>query len=150
MPAEEVAAYPKLLELKVHGKDVPKPIKTWIQSGQTSKLLDTIKKLGFDKPIPIQAQALLIIMSGRECIGVAKTGSGKTLAFVLPMLRHVKDQPPVVPGDGPIGLIIAPTRELVPQIYSDIKKFSKVLGINCVPIYGGSWVLKLLFVHREG
>jgi ATP-dependent RNA helicase DDX46/PRP5 len=44
MPAEEVAAYRKLLELKVHGKDVPKPIKTWIQSGQTSKLLDTEKK----------------------------------------------------------------------------------------------------------
>jgi hypothetical protein len=38
MPAEEVAAYRKLLELKVHGKDVPKPIKTWIQSGLTSKL----------------------------------------------------------------------------------------------------------------
>jgi DEAD/DEAH box helicase len=43
----------------------------------------------------IQAQALPIIMSGRDCIGVAKTGSGKTLAFVLPMLRHIKDQPPL-------------------------------------------------------
>ena len=51
MPADEVDAYRKLLELKVHGKDVPKPIKTWIQSGLTSKLLDTIKKLGFEKPL---------------------------------------------------------------------------------------------------
>uniref|UniRef100_A0ACD5ZKK1 Uncharacterized protein n=1 Tax=Avena sativa TaxID=4498 RepID=A0ACD5ZKK1_AVESA len=150
MPAEEVAAYRKLLELKVHGKDVPKPIKTWIQSGLTSKLLDTIKKLGFEKPMPIQAQALPVIMSGRDCIGVAKTGSGKTLAFVLPMLRHVKDQPPVVPGDGPIGLIMAPTRELVVQIYSDIKKFSKALGINCVPIYGGSGVAQQISELKRG
>ncbi|KAM0833036.1 hypothetical protein ACQ4PT_064526 [Festuca glaucescens] len=150
MPADEAAAYRKLLEIKVHGKYVPKPIKTWIQSGLTSKLLDTIKKLGFEKPMPIQAQALPIIMSGRDCIGVAKTGSGKTLAFVLPMLRHVKDQPPVLPGDGPVGLIMAPTRELVVQIYSDIKKFSKALGINCVPIYGGSGVAQQISELKRG
>ncbi|KAL6857186.1 hypothetical protein ACP4OV_018568 [Aristida adscensionis] len=150
MTSEEVAAYRKQFELKVHGKDVPKPIKTWVQSGQTSKILDTIKKLGFEKPMPIQAQALPIIMSGRDCIGVAKTGSGKTLAFVLPMLRHVKDQPPVVPGDGPIGLIVAPTRELVVQIHSDIKKFSKVLGISCVAVYGGSGVAQQISELKRG
>jgi ATP-dependent RNA helicase DDX46/PRP5 len=129
---------------------VPKPIKTWVQSGLTSKLLDTIRKLAFEKPMPIQAQALPIIMSGRDCIGIGKTGSGKTLAFVLPMLRHVKDQPPVVPGDGPIGLIMAPTRELVGQIHSDIKKFSKVLGINCVAIYGGSGVAQQISELKRG
>ena len=150
MTSEEVVEYRKHLELKVHGKDVPKPIKTWVQSGLTSKLLDTIKKLGFEKPMPIQTQALPIIMSGRDCIGIAKTGSGKTLAFVLPMLRHVKDQPPVVPGDGPIGLIMAPTRELVVQIHSDIKKFSKVLGINCVAIYGGSGVAQQISELKRG
>uniref|UniRef100_A0A0E0I7B2 RNA helicase n=1 Tax=Oryza nivara TaxID=4536 RepID=A0A0E0I7B2_ORYNI len=150
MTGEEVATYRKNLELKVHGKDVPKPIKTWVQSGLTSKLLDTIKKLGFEKPMPIQAQALPIIMSGRDCIGIAKTGSGKTLAFVLPMLRHVKDQPPVVPGDGPIGLIMAPTRELVVQIHSDIKKFAKSLGINCVAIYGGSGVAQQISELKRG
>lgn len=52
----------------------------------------------------------------RDCIGIAKTGSGKTLAFVLPLMRHVKDQPPVGMGDGPVGLLMAPTRELVQQI----------------------------------
>nr|XP_029121270.1 DEAD-box ATP-dependent RNA helicase 42 [Elaeis guineensis] len=150
MTAEEVAAYRKQLELKMHGKDVPKPIKTWSQTGLSSKILDTIKKLNFEKPMPIQVQALPIIMSGRDCIGIAKTGSGKTLAFVLPMLRHIKDQPPVVPGDGPVGLIMAPTRELVQQIHTDIKKFTKVLGINCVPVYGGSGVAQQISDLKRG
>jgi ATP-dependent RNA helicase DDX46/PRP5 len=53
-------------------------------------------------------------MSGRDLIGIAETGSGKTLSYVLPMLRHIRDQSPIQVGvDGPIGLIIAPTRELV-------------------------------------
>ena len=64
----------------------------------------------------LQAQALPVIMSGRDCIGIAKTGSGKTLAFVLPMLRHIKDQPPLAVGDGPVAMVMAPTRELVSQI----------------------------------
>ncbi|KAG2693016.1 hypothetical protein I3843_08G076400 [Carya illinoinensis] len=150
MTSEDVAAYRKQLELKIHGKDVPKPVKTWHQTGLTGKILETIKKLDYEKPMPIQAQALPIIMSGRDCIGIAKTGSGKTLAFVLPMLRHIKDQPPVVAGDGPIGLIMAPTRELVQQIHSDIKKFTKVLGIGCVPVYGGSGVAQQISDLKRG
>jgi superfamily II DNA/RNA helicase len=47
---------------------------------------------GFAKPFAIQQQAIPCIMSGRDCIGVAKTGSGKTLAFLLPMFRHILDQ----------------------------------------------------------
>ncbi|KAK6140337.1 hypothetical protein DH2020_025932 [Rehmannia glutinosa] len=150
MTSEEVASYRKQLELKIHGKDVPKPVKTWHQTGLSTKILDAIKKLNYEKPMPIQAQALPIIMSGRDCIGIAKTGSGKTLAFVLPMLRHIKDQPPLVSGDGPIGLIMAPTRELVQQIYSDIKKFAKVMGLSCVPVYGGSGVAQQISELKRG
>ncbi|CAM8950281.1 unnamed protein product [Rhodiola kirilowii] len=150
MTAEEVFAYRKELELKIHGRDVPKPIKLWHQTGLTSKILETIKKLNYEKPMPIQSQALPIIMSGRDCIGVAKTGSGKTLTFVLPMLRHIKDQPPVEAGEGPIGLIMAPTRELVQQIHSDIKKFAKVVGVRCVPVYGGSDVAQQISELKRG
>ncbi|CAN1235339.1 DEAD-box ATP-dependent RNA helicase 42 [Linum perenne] len=150
MTPEEVSTYRKQLELKIHGKDVPKPIKTWHQTGLTTKIMDTIKKLNYEKPMPIQAQALPVIMSGRDCIGIAKTGSGKTLAFVLPMLRHIKDQPPVEAGDGPIGLIMAPTRELVQQIHSDIRKFSKALGLGCVPVYGGSGVAQQISELKRG
>ncbi|KAM6595006.1 hypothetical protein CsatA_002709 [Cannabis sativa] len=150
MTSKEVSAYREELELTTHGEDVPKPVKTWYQMGLTSKILETIKKLKYEKPMPIQVQALPTIMSGRDCIGIAKTGSGKTLAFVLPMLRHIKDQPPVVSGEGPIGLIMAPTRELVKQIHGDIKMFSKVLGIRCVPVYGGSDVGQQISELKKG
>lgn len=59
-------------------------------------------------------------------IGIAKTGSGKTLAFLLPLLVHLMDQDELKEGDGPIGLILAPTRELAMQIYTEAKKFAKV------------------------
>lgn len=150
MTPEEVSAYRKELELRIRGKDVSRPIKTWNQTGLGTKALETIKKMGFEKPMPIQAQALPIIMSGRDCIGIAKTGSGKTLAFVLPMLRHIKDQPPLSSGDGPIGLIMAPTRELVQQIFNDIKKFSKALGLTAVPVYGGSGVAQQISDLKRG
>lgn len=58
---------------------------------------------GYEKPTPIQAQAIPCIMSGKDLIGIAKTGSGKTLAFLLPMLRHIMDQPSLEADDGPIG-----------------------------------------------
>ncbi|XP_050209903.1 DEAD-box ATP-dependent RNA helicase 42-like [Mercurialis annua] len=150
MTSEEVATYRKELELKVHGKDVPNPVKTWNQLGLITKILKTIKKLNYEKPMAVQTQALPIIMSGRDCIGIAKTGSGKTLAFVIPMLRHIFNQPPVEDGDGPIGLIMAPTRELVQQIHSDIRKFAKALGIRCVPVYGGSGVAQQISDLKRG
>ena len=57
----------------------------------------------FEKPTPIQAQAIPAVMSGRDLIGIAKTGSGKTLAFLIPMFRHVQDQPELEEDDGPVG-----------------------------------------------
>ncbi|KAL0607827.1 LOW QUALITY PROTEIN: putative ATP-dependent RNA helicase DDX46 [Plecturocebus cupreus] len=58
---------------------------------------------GYEKPTPIQTQAIPAIMSGRDLIGIAKTGSGKTIAFLLPMFRHIMDQRSLEEGEGPIG-----------------------------------------------
>ncbi|KAK5654999.1 hypothetical protein OQA88_6758 [Cercophora sp. LCS_1] len=124
--------------IKVSGKDVPKPVQKWSQCGLTQPILDAIENLGFDKPTPIQMQALPVIMSGRDVIGVAKTGSGKTMAFALPMLRHIKDQNPVSGDDGPIALIMTPTRELCTQIHSDLQPFAKALKLRAVAAYGGA------------
>lgn len=122
--------------IKVSGKDVPKPVQKWSHCGLTQPLLNVVEKLGYEKPTPIQMQALPVIMSGRDVIGVAKTGSGKTMAFLLPMFRHIKDQEPVR-DDGPIGLILTPTRELATQIYRDCKPFLSALNLRAVCAYGG-------------
>ena len=98
----------------------------------------------------LQAQALPVIMSGRDCIGIAKTGSGKTVAYVLPMLRHIKAQKPLEQGDGPIGLAMAPTRELVVQIARDVKKFAKSENLACVAVYGGSGVANQITELKRG
>lgn len=124
--------------IKVSGKNIPKPVQKWSHCGLTRPILDTIEKLGYDKPTPIQMQALPIIMSGRDVVGVAKTGSGKTMAFLIPMFRHIKDQEPVRDNDGPIALIMTPTRELATQIHRDCKPFLKLLGLRAVAAYGGA------------
>lgn len=124
--------------IKVNGKDVPKPVQKWAQCGLTRQTLDVVSSLGFEKPTPIQMQALPALMSGRDVVGVAKTGSGKTMAFLLPMFRHIKDQEPLKDTDGPVGLIMTPTRELATQIHRDCKPFLKMMNLRAVCAYGGA------------
>ena len=79
--------------------------------------------------ILFQAQGIPAVLSGRDVIGIAKTGSGKTAAFLWPMLVHIMDQPRLLKGEGPIGLILVPTRELALQIYGEAKKFGRVYDL---------------------
>lgn len=74
---------------------------------------------GYEKPTPIQAQAIPAIMSGRDLIGIAKTGSGKTIAFLLPMFRHIMDQRSLEEGEGPIGkdMVVNPISHVQKQDY---------------------------------
>ncbi|KAK2069469.1 hypothetical protein P8C59_004050 [Phyllachora maydis] len=136
--------------IKVSGKNVPKPVQKWSQCGLTQPILDTIEKLGYEKPTPIQMQALPVIMSGRDVVGVAKTGSGKTMAFLLPMFRHIKDQDPLSDTDGPIGLIMTPTRELAVQIHRDCKPFLKALNLRAVAAYGGAPIKDQIAEFKRG
>ncbi|KAJ3100217.1 pre-mRNA processing RNA-helicase [Phlyctochytrium bullatum] len=125
--------------IKIRGVNCPKPISKWSQMGLPPQVFDVVRKvLKYEKPTAIQAQSIPAIMSGRDCIGIAKTGSGKTIAFLLPMFRHIKDQRPVELGEGPIALIMTPTRELAVQIYRDAKPFMKMLNLRGVCCYGGS------------
>jgi ATP-dependent RNA helicase DDX46/PRP5 len=90
-----------------------------------------MEKQKITTPFPIQAQCIPCIMAGRDVIGIAKTGSGKTLAYLLPMLRHIMDQPPLGANEsGPIGLVLAPARELAYQIHLVCKTFTKQLGLK--------------------
>ncbi|XP_066992417.2 probable ATP-dependent RNA helicase DDX46 isoform X4 [Anabrus simplex] len=151
MTSEEVEAYKEELEgIRVKGKGCPKPIKTWAQCGVSKKELDILKKHSYEKPTPIQAQAIPAIMTGRDLIGIAKTGSGKTLAFVLPMLRHIMDQPPLEDTEGPIALIMTPTRELCMQIGKECKKFTKALNLRAVCVYGGTGISEQIAELKRG
>jgi ATP-dependent RNA helicase DDX46/PRP5 len=122
--------------IKVRGKDVPKPLLSWPQMGLSVPALEVIQSLKYEKPTPIQSQAVPTIMAGRDVIAVAKTGSGKTMGFLLPMFRHIKDQRPLTKKDGPIAIILAPTRELANQIHGECKPFLKALGLKAAVCYG--------------
>uniref|UniRef100_A0A8D0L703 Probable ATP-dependent RNA helicase DDX46 n=1 Tax=Sphenodon punctatus TaxID=8508 RepID=A0A8D0L703_SPHPU len=151
MTQEEVTVYRLEMEgITVKGKGCPKPIKTWVQCGISMKILNSLKKQGYEKPTPIQAQAIPAIMNGRDLIGIAKTGSGKTIAFLLPMFRHIMDQRPLEEGEGPIAVIMTPTRELALQITKECKKFSKTLGLRVVCVYGGTGISEQIAELKRG
>ncbi|KAL7196143.1 hypothetical protein ACSBR1_036210 [Camellia fascicularis] len=85
-----------------------------------------LKAKGIVQPTPIQVQGLHVILLGRDMMGIAFTGSGKTLVFVLPLITVALQEElmmPIVPGEGPFGLIICPSRELARQTYEVVEQF---------------------------
>jgi superfamily II DNA/RNA helicase len=95
--------------------------------------MDGIRSLGFKTATPIQAQAIPIVMEGRDLIGNAQTGTGKTGAFLIPVLDQIVRQK----SQGIFCLILAPTRELVKQIDEQIDGLGYFSGVRSVTIYGG-------------
>ncbi|WJX92264.1 DEAD-box ATP-dependent RNA helicase 35 [Trifolium repens] len=110
----------------VDGEEIPPPIKNFKDMRFPDPILKMLKTKGIVQPTPIQVQGLPVILSGRDMIGIAFTGSGKTLVFVLPMIMMAMQEEimmPIVPGEGPFGLIICPSRELARQTYEVIEQF---------------------------
>ncbi|RPD80986.1 P-loop containing nucleoside triphosphate hydrolase protein [Lentinus tigrinus ALCF2SS1-7] len=136
--------------IKIRGVDCPRPVTKWSHFGLPASCLEVIKKLNYTAPTPIQAQAIPAIMSGRDVIGVAKTGSGKTIAFLLPMFRHIKDQRPLEQMEGPVAVVMTPTRELAVQIHRECKPFLRVLGLRAVCAYGGSPIKDQIAEMKKG
>ncbi|NXE25358.1 DDX43 helicase, partial [Ardeotis kori] len=100
-------------------------------------ILANIRKVGFQKPTPIQSQAWPIILQGIDLIGIAQTGTGKTLAYLMPGFIHLTSQP--ISKDqrgGPGMLVLAPTRELALQVEAECLKYA-YKGIKSICIYGG-------------
>jgi len=109
-----------------------------VQTLDKSIMLD-IKYHGYERPTPIQCQAMPLALSGRDILGCAETGSGKTAAFSIPMIHHCLRQPPIRRGDGPLALVMAPTRELAQQIEKEVKAFSRTArGFKTAIVVGGA------------
>eukprot|EP00633_Aureoumbra_lagunensis_P005507 CAMPEP_0197309900 /NCGR_PEP_ID=MMETSP0891-20130614/8511_1 /TAXON_ID=44058 ORGANISM="Aureoumbra lagunensis, Strain CCMP1510" /NCGR_SAMPLE_ID=MMETSP0891 /ASSEMBLY_ACC=CAM_ASM_000534 /LENGTH=654 /DNA_ID=CAMNT_0042795259 /DNA_START=29 /DNA_END=1993 /DNA_ORIENTATION=- len=128
MNSIDADAIRKKYSILIQGNDVPKPIKSFKDMGLPQMLIRQLQKYGIKKPTPIQIQGLPIALSGRDMIGVAFTGSGKTLTFCLPLIvRAIEKGFCIGPGQGPIGFVLCPSRELARQTRDVIQKFSECL-----------------------
>lgn len=137
MTQDEVSEWRGRAEITVAGTDVPKPVRTFEEASVPEFMLNEITKAGFTEPTAIQSQGWPMALSGRDMVGIAQTGSGKTLSFLVPAVVHIIAQPELKPGDGPIVLILAPTRELAVQIQEECIKFGSSSQIKSTCVYGG-------------
>ncbi|WP_339073810.1 DEAD/DEAH box helicase [Teredinibacter turnerae] len=98
-----------------------------------SSLLDTVRKLGYERPSPIQAATIPALIEGRDVIGMAQTGTGKTAAFALPILAKIKSG-----SKNPQALVLCPTRELAIQVSEAFQSYAaNIPNFHVLPIYGG-------------
>lgn len=112
---------------------------TFSALGTPKALADTLTAQGIVEPFPIQVKTLPDTLSGRDVLGRGRTGSGKTIAFAIPLVARLAEREAKhfrKPGR-PMGLVLAPTRELATQINATIEPLAKAAGLNTTVIYGG-------------
>lgn len=125
------------MEVTVQGVDPPAPALKFEHAPFPEWIIEALYKSGYQAPYPVQALGWLVALKGRDMIGIAKTGSGKTLAYLLPAIVHIQKQPPLAAGDGPIALVLAPTRELAMQIDREARRFAALARQSVACVYGG-------------
>ncbi|KAM3966155.1 uncharacterized protein ACR2FA_012456 [Aphomia sociella] len=135
---EEVQIFRATKEITVSGNNIPRPNQMFDEGNFPDHIMNTIKEQGWTEPTGIQAQGWPIALSGRDMVGIASTGSGKTLAYMLPAAVHIMHQQRIQRGDGPVALILAPTRELAQQIQSVAQAYSAHGCIRNTCLFGGS------------
>ncbi|WP_127842713.1 DEAD/DEAH box helicase [Actinomyces wuliandei] len=101
-----------------------------------ASLAADLSSRGFTTPFPIQAATLPDTLAGRDVLGRGRTGSGKTLAFSLPVVQRLAEQDRARPGR-PLGLVLAPTRELALQIHDVIRPLATTAGMSVTTVFGG-------------
>ncbi|GAX84739.1 hypothetical protein CEUSTIGMA_g12161.t1 [Chlamydomonas eustigma] len=116
---------------------VPAPIESFQEMILHANINADIALHKYQQPTPIQAQGIPIALSGRDILGCAETGSGKTASFSIPMVQHCLNQVAIRPGDGPIGLVLAPTRELAQQIEREVQAFGQSSRLKTSIVVGG-------------
>jgi len=116
----------------------PPPIETFEDMNLHEDIIQDIRYHDYEKPTPIQTQGIPVALSGRDILGCAQTGSGKTASFAIPMIQHCLNQPPIRRGDGPLAVVLAPTRELAQQIEQEVKAFSRTSKMRSTIVVGGT------------
>lgn len=111
----------------------------------TPEVMKGIEELGFSNLFPIQAQAIIPLLEGKDVIGQAQTGTGKTAAFGIPMVERVNPKIRRVQG-----LVLAPTRELAIQVAQHISRFSRYSMLKVLPVYGGEPINKQIRALERG
>ena len=110
---------------------------TFASLGLSEDLLRVLESTGYDKPTPIQAQAIPPLLEGRDLLGLAQTGTGKTAAFALPLLQRLGENRRQPLPRETRALILSPTRELATQISDSIRTYGKHTGLRHAVIIGG-------------
>lgn len=125
---------------------------TFTTLGVPAPLVTALQKSGIDSPFPIQVDTLPDTLAGRDVLGRGKTGSGKTLAFSIPMVARLA-------GDlaggrrragRPLGLVLAPTRELATQITNTMQPLAEAYDLRVTTIFGGVSQNRQVQALREG
>ena len=113
------------------------PLSTFKELGLSEQILATLSANGFDKPTPIQTQAIPLVLKGHDLIGLAQTGTGKTAAFGLPMIEKLLADGRRADPRNIRALVLAPTRELVNQIATNLRLFVKNTPLKIGLVVGG-------------
>lgn len=136
------------IPVEASGHDVPEPVNTFTNPPLDDHLISNIKLASYATPTPVQKYSIPIVMGGRDLMACAQTGSGKTGGFLFPILSQAfQTGPSNSPATGggfrqrkafPTSLILAPTRELVSQIYDEARKFAYRSWVRPCVVYGGA------------
>lgn len=116
------------------------PTVLFSELGLDARVLASLADLGYEKPSPIQAATIPLLLEGRDVVGLAQTGTGKTAAFALPALSRMAELADTNgPAKTPQILVLAPTRELALQVAEAFTSYAKYLpNFTVLPVYGGS------------
>ena len=124
--------------IKDVARTCPNPIQRFEDGNFPDYIMTEVRKAGYAAPTPIQSQGWALALTGQDMVGIAQTGSGKTLGYLLPGIIHCNHQPYLKRGEGPIVLVLAPTRELACQIQEVADQFGKASRLKNTCVYGGA------------
>ena len=120
---------------------------TFEELGLSSNLLEAIRELGFETPMPVQEEVIPYLLGGdHDVVALAQTGTGKTAAYGLPLLQKLD-----IGRKVPQALVLCPTRELCMQITDDLRDYAKYLtDVHILPVYGGSSIRNQIVNLQRG